>query len=74
MTEQQILDLSRHRESEDFSELEKLALDYAVALSETPGVGLLVRPGGSETVLNGPTPSLHASEVVFVEDEALNYS
>jgi len=36
MTEQQVLDLSDHRESEHFSELEKLALDYAVALSETP--------------------------------------
>ncbi len=36
MTEQQILDLSRHRESDEFSELEKLALDYTVALSETP--------------------------------------
>ena len=36
MTERQILDLSRHRESAEFSELEKLALDYAVALSSTP--------------------------------------
>lgn len=36
MTEEQILDLSRHRESDAFSELEKLALDYAVALSNTP--------------------------------------
>ena len=36
MTEQQILDLSSHRESNEFSELEKLAMDYAVALSETP--------------------------------------
>lgn len=36
MTEEQIFDLSRHRESDAFTELEKLALDYALALTETP--------------------------------------
>ncbi len=34
--EEELLSLSRHRESDAFSELEKLALDYAVALSDTP--------------------------------------
>ena len=36
LTESAILDLTNHRESDAFSELEKLALDYAVALCETP--------------------------------------
>ncbi len=36
MTEDQLVDLGRHRESDAFSELEKLALDYALALTETP--------------------------------------
>ena len=36
MTEAQILDLARYRESEAFSALEKAVLDYAVALSQTP--------------------------------------
>ena len=31
-----MLDLARHRESDEYSELEKLALDYALALCETP--------------------------------------
>jgi len=31
-----ILDLSDHRASDAYSELEKLALDYAIALSDTP--------------------------------------
>ena len=36
LTEEQILDLSSHRTSDAFTELEKLALDYALALSDTP--------------------------------------
>jgi alkylhydroperoxidase family enzyme len=36
VTEAQILDLARYRESEAFSALEKAVLDYAVALSQTP--------------------------------------
>ena len=36
MTEAQILDLARYRESDAFSPLEKAVLDYAVALSKTP--------------------------------------
>ena len=36
MTEAQILDLARYRESDAFSPLEKAVLDYAVALSRTP--------------------------------------
>ena len=36
MTERQILDLSNHRDSDAFSDLETLALDYAVALTDTP--------------------------------------
>ena len=36
MTEAQLLDLARYRESEAFSALEKAVLDYAVALSRTP--------------------------------------
>jgi alkylhydroperoxidase family enzyme len=38
VTEQQLLDLGRHRESDAFSDVEKLALDYALALTETPAV------------------------------------
>jgi alkylhydroperoxidase family enzyme len=38
LTERAVLDLSHHRESGEFTELEKLALDYALALSETPVV------------------------------------
>jgi alkylhydroperoxidase family enzyme len=38
VTEQQLLDLGRHRESDAFSALEKLVLDYAIALTETPAV------------------------------------
>jgi alkylhydroperoxidase family enzyme len=36
VTEAQILDLARYRESDAFSALEKSVLDYAVALSRTP--------------------------------------
>jgi len=36
VTEAQILDLARYRESDAFSALEKAVLDYAVALSRTP--------------------------------------
>jgi len=36
LTEKAVLDLTNHRESDEFSELEKLALDYALALCETP--------------------------------------
>jgi len=36
VTEAQILDLARYRESDAFSPLEKAVLDYAVALSQTP--------------------------------------
>jgi alkylhydroperoxidase family enzyme len=36
VTEAQILDLARYRESDAFSALEKTVLDYAVALSQTP--------------------------------------
>ncbi len=36
MTEEQLLGLSHHRESGAFSEMEKLVLDYALALSDTP--------------------------------------
>jgi alkylhydroperoxidase family enzyme len=38
VTEQQLLDLGRHRESDAFTEVEKLVLDYAMALTETPAV------------------------------------
>jgi alkylhydroperoxidase family enzyme len=38
VTEQQLLDLGRHRESDAFTEIEKLVLDYAIALTETPTV------------------------------------
>ena len=34
--ERDLLELTNHRESDAFSELEKLALDYAVCLSNTP--------------------------------------
>ena len=36
LTDRDILDLSDHRASDAYSELEKLALDYALALSATP--------------------------------------
>ncbi len=36
ITEEQLLELGSHRESDAFSEVEKLALDYALALTETP--------------------------------------
>lgn len=36
MTEQQIREIGSHRGSDAFSEVEKLALDYAIALSDTP--------------------------------------
>jgi len=36
ITEEQIFGLSNHRECDGFSKLEQLALDYAVALSDTP--------------------------------------
>jgi alkylhydroperoxidase family enzyme len=36
VTEAQLLALPRYRESGEFSELEKLVLDYAVAISRTP--------------------------------------
>ena len=36
VTEEQLLGLSHHRESGAFSEMEKLVLDYALALSDTP--------------------------------------
>ena len=36
MTEAQLLDLARYRESDAFSPLEKAVLDYAVALTQTP--------------------------------------
>jgi alkylhydroperoxidase family enzyme len=36
VTEAQLLDLARYRESDAFSALEKAVLDYAVALSQTP--------------------------------------
>ena len=36
MTEAQLLDLSRYRESDAFSPLERLVLDYAVAMTQTP--------------------------------------
>ena len=34
--ERDLLELANHRESDVFSELEKLALDYAVCISNTP--------------------------------------
>ena len=36
ISEHQLLDLGSHRDSDAFSEAEKLALDYALALCETP--------------------------------------
>ena len=36
VTELELTDLSRYRESERFSDLEKLALDLAVAMTATP--------------------------------------
>lgn len=36
ITEQQLRDLPRHRDSDAFSELEKLVLDYATAMTRTP--------------------------------------
>ena len=36
MADEQLLDLYRYRESERFSELEKLVLDFATAMSRTP--------------------------------------
>jgi alkylhydroperoxidase family enzyme len=36
VSEEQLRELPRHRESDAFSELEKDVLDYAVALCETP--------------------------------------
>ena len=36
ITEEQIFGLSNHRECSAFSELEQLALDYALALTQTP--------------------------------------
>jgi AhpD family alkylhydroperoxidase len=38
VTEQQLLALPRYRESGEFSELERLVLDYAVAISRTPTI------------------------------------
>ena len=36
LPDEQLLDLHRYRESERFSELEKLVLDFATAMSRTP--------------------------------------
>ena len=36
LEERDLLELAHHRDSDAFSELEKLALDYALALTETP--------------------------------------
>jgi AhpD family alkylhydroperoxidase len=36
ITEEQLRDLPRYRDSDAFSELEKLVLDYATAMSRTP--------------------------------------
>jgi AhpD family alkylhydroperoxidase len=36
ITEEQLRDLPRYRDSDAFSEVEKLVLDYAVAMSRTP--------------------------------------
>ena len=36
ITEEELTDLSRHRESDRFTPVEKLAIDLAVAMSETP--------------------------------------
>jgi 4-carboxymuconolactone decarboxylase len=36
LSERDVLELSHHRESNAYSEVEKLALDYALCLSNTP--------------------------------------
>ena len=36
ITEEQLRDLARFRESDAFSEVEKVTLDYAVAMTQTP--------------------------------------
>ena len=36
LSERDVLEIASHRESDAYSELEKLALDYALALCETP--------------------------------------
>jgi alkylhydroperoxidase family enzyme len=36
VTDEQLRDIGRHRESAAFSELEKLALDYATEMTKTP--------------------------------------
>ena len=36
VTEEQLRELPRYRESDAFSDVERLALDYAVAMTETP--------------------------------------
>ena len=36
ITEDELADLGRHRASDRFSELEKLAIDFAVAMTDTP--------------------------------------
>jgi 4-carboxymuconolactone decarboxylase len=36
LTDRDVLELADHRESDAFSELEKLALDYALCLCDTP--------------------------------------
>lgn len=36
LAERDVLEIANHRESDAYSELEKLALDYALALCETP--------------------------------------
>ena len=36
LTEREVLDLADHRASDAYSELEKLALDYALCLCDTP--------------------------------------
>ena len=36
LAERDVLELANHRQSDAFSELEKLALDYALCLSDTP--------------------------------------
>jgi len=39
ISEAQIADIARYRDSDAFSELEKMVLDYAVALTRTPADG-----------------------------------
>lgn len=36
LEERDVLDLGNHRESDAYSELEKLALDYALCITDTP--------------------------------------